>query len=278
MKSTNNTNKTRVAKRTDRGVPFEEMRRLMRVYGSIKCLRKRQTPDNANAKVESVKRKFYRWFPDLEERFERDAEGFYIPRLGHENELRYREEMRTKDGETLAKKRVKCRREREKGIVKRTVSTDIEEDAPPAPTFGKPLSDSARVSPISHAAESVCLSSFDRATSDDEDILGIKLELDRDDAMASANIAADTEPLDRSFVAEQGIFDNVEDNFFGLSEQAFSNSLSTDTEEQQDSSSSENDSSFLDDMIGQSIEDCCDDLLGSDDDSVAGYLMDIISS
>lgn len=51
--------------RGDRGVPFEEMRRLMRIYGPVKCCRKRQGGNAGGAeiptKVDSVKRKFYRW-------------------------------------------------------------------------------------------------------------------------------------------------------------------------------------------------------------------------
>lgn len=101
------------------GVPFDEMRRLMEVYGSTKCLRKRQTPlgsngtRNAAVKIDSVKRKFYRWFPDLDERFERDKEtGLYEPKFGHEFELKYREEMRKKDGESLTSKRARCRKMR----------------------------------------------------------------------------------------------------------------------------------------------------------------------
>ena len=84
-----------------------EMKRLMRVYGSLKCLRNRtpKDPDKA-AKVESVKRKFYRWFPDLDERFERTEEGWYQPKAGHEEEMAYRERMRKSDQEKLVKKRV----------------------------------------------------------------------------------------------------------------------------------------------------------------------------
>ena len=69
-------NLKRPSKKPDRGVPFEEMRRLMDVYGSTKCLHKRQSPkgDDGNAKVDSAKRKFYRWFLDLDEWFERDDE------------------------------------------------------------------------------------------------------------------------------------------------------------------------------------------------------------
>jgi len=105
-------------KKTDRGIPFAEMQRLMRVYGSIKCLRKRNNGPEENMKIDSIKRKFYRWFPDFEERFEKDIEAstgtsaVYRPKAGHEAEMNYREEMRRVDGEVLARKRAKCRRER----------------------------------------------------------------------------------------------------------------------------------------------------------------------
>ena len=109
----------RSTKKTDRGrgVSFAEMQRLMRVYGSIKCLRKRNGPEE-NMKMDSAKRKFYRWFPDFEERFEKDPEASvgsaaaYRPKAGHEAEISYREEMRRVDGENLAMKRAKCRKER----------------------------------------------------------------------------------------------------------------------------------------------------------------------
>mmetsp|Transcript_4961 Transcript_4961/g.7807 ORF Transcript_4961/g.7807 Transcript_4961/m.7807 type:complete len:242 (-) Transcript_4961:255-980(-) len=90
----------------DTSVPFDEMKRLMRVYGSMKCLRNRTPVDSGRtAKVESVKRKFYRWFPDLDERFVRTPEGWYKPKDGHEEEMRYREAMRKVDQESLVKKR-----------------------------------------------------------------------------------------------------------------------------------------------------------------------------
>lgn len=90
----------------DTSVPFDEMKRLMRVYGSLKCLRNR-TPvvSGKTAKVDSIKRKFYRWFPDLEERFVRTEEGWYRPKMGHEEEMRYREAARKGDQENLVKKR-----------------------------------------------------------------------------------------------------------------------------------------------------------------------------
>ena len=87
-------------------VAFDEMKRLMRVYGSLKCLRNRTPVDSGKAaKVESIKRKFYRWFPDLDERFERTPEGWYRPRAGHEEEMKYREAMRKEDQESLVRKR-----------------------------------------------------------------------------------------------------------------------------------------------------------------------------
>mmetsp|Transcript_9464 Transcript_9464/g.20494 ORF Transcript_9464/g.20494 Transcript_9464/m.20494 type:complete len:250 (+) Transcript_9464:144-893(+) len=90
----------------DTSVPFDEMKRLMRVYGSLKCLRNRTPVDSGRtAKMESVKRKFYRWFPDLDERFVRTPEGWYKPKGGHEEEMRHREMMRKEDQECLVKKR-----------------------------------------------------------------------------------------------------------------------------------------------------------------------------
>ena len=90
----------------DFSVSLDEMERLMRVYGSLKCLRNR-TPitSGRSTKVESVKRKFYRWFPDLEERFVRTEEGWYRPKAGHEEEIQYREAMRKGDQDCLVKKR-----------------------------------------------------------------------------------------------------------------------------------------------------------------------------
>jgi len=299
MKSTSSAQKPRPARRNqrnDRGVPFEEMRRLMRVYGPIKCLRKRQSAKGGddNAKVDSVKRKFYRWFPDLDDRFEKDKEGKYQPKFGHDHELRYREEKRTKDGETLAKKRTRCRKERQDRekilLMKRAVSidsaseeqrTNISSDTP------SPLVETtAHVSPLSHiGAPSFLLSDSDRLSSDDDDNkdegLGIKLEFDHD-PMASANITADTEPLDLEFVAEQGIFDDVESDFFGspgqssqelLSDKSLrelSSCVSSSSEEQDSSNSSlgtDDTPDSFEDIIGTSLDDlqCCEELLGSDD-------------
>ncbi len=67
--------------------------------------------DNNNAKEDSIRRKFYRWFPDLGERFESDDEGIYHPKFGHEIELIYRGKMRKLDGQILSKKRTGSRKE-----------------------------------------------------------------------------------------------------------------------------------------------------------------------
>lgn len=48
-------------------------------------------------------------FPDLDERFERTPEGMYEPKVGHEEELKYREMMRKQDQDKLVKKRLTTR-------------------------------------------------------------------------------------------------------------------------------------------------------------------------
>jgi len=100
-------------------ISFDEMCRLMRVYGSLKCLRNRTTTKTAknnvdecssSIKIDSTKRKFYRWFPDLDERFVRNLEtGCYEPKAGHVNEMAYRESMRISDQNKLVMKRLNGR-------------------------------------------------------------------------------------------------------------------------------------------------------------------------
>ena len=100
-------------------ISFDEMCRLMRVYGSLKCLRNRTTTKTTvnnnveecnSIKIDSTKRKFYRWFPDLDERFVRNSEtGCYEPKAGHINEMAYRESMRISDQNKLVMKRLNGR-------------------------------------------------------------------------------------------------------------------------------------------------------------------------
>eukprot|EP00985_Skeletonema_marinoi_P022307 scaffold14218_cov87-Skeletonema_marinoi.AAC.3 len=96
-------------------VPFEEMERLMNLYGSIKAPRirgaakKKGSVEEGDKKVQvkkdSIKRKFYRWFPNFEERFTRDEDGHYQPVHGHEYEMKYRAEMRHKSMTVVTTKR-----------------------------------------------------------------------------------------------------------------------------------------------------------------------------
>merc|ERR1719203_2286663 len=104
------------------------------------------------------------------------------------------------------------------------------------------------------------------------------------------------EPMpDRSFIAEHGIFDDVERTFYGVEddvqqEQEMLLPLSSMIEERGDSSSwsssssSDNRSSptsSIDEMIDKSIEECCEEIFKEDESLVrgdsAGYLFDIIS-
>mmetsp|Transcript_5443 Transcript_5443/g.11462 ORF Transcript_5443/g.11462 Transcript_5443/m.11462 type:complete len:424 (+) Transcript_5443:71-1342(+) len=96
-------------------VPFEEMERLMNLYGSIKAprirgaVKKKGSVEEGDKKVQvkkdSIKRKFYRWFPNFEERFTRDEDGHYQPVHGHEYEMKYRAEMRHKSMTVVTTKR-----------------------------------------------------------------------------------------------------------------------------------------------------------------------------
>ena len=104
-------NKTRT---TRQFVPLDEMRRLMAAYGPIVTPRKRKVKGSSadengtgvTEKPGSIKRKFYRWFPDFEERFAKDPDGLtYSPRAGHDIEVAYRSEMRDMDQEILVHKR-----------------------------------------------------------------------------------------------------------------------------------------------------------------------------
>lgn len=298
MKATT-TRKTKAAKRTDRGIPFEEMRRLMHVYGSVKCLRKRQAPGGAeNTKIDSVKRKFYRWFPDLEERFEKDDEGFYRPNFGHEFEMRYREEMRRADGEILAKKRARCRKERHGKAEGKTKRNKTKATSTP-PTFTNcahvsPIVSSV-VSPVVFPGGTLSAASFPKKQSDVN--AGITLKYDHDPMVSSsAAITADTEPVDSCFIAEQGIFDDVEKCFYGPTVQEMQGpqerggnlqekypvlmySISSSRSEEPEYASSWSDSASIEDMLDKSIEECCEEILGSDDnDSMDGCLFDLIYS
>ena len=103
-----NANKTRSSRQF---VPFEEMTRLMAEYGPIKTQRKSKCCQDecgtaGNVKIDSIRRKFYRWFPDFEERFVRNSDGItFSPKAGHSREVKYRKEMREMDKQSLVQKR-----------------------------------------------------------------------------------------------------------------------------------------------------------------------------
>jgi hypothetical protein len=253
VKSKPRTRSTKRTKRTDRGVTFEEMLRLMRIYGSVKCLRKRQNPDDSEVytktRIESVKRKFYRWFPDLDERFTKDENGMYWPNCGHEGEIRYREEMRKKDSEIIVTKRVTCRRDRHgtsEGKTKKKNSNN------PSDTTSAPES-----------VES-----------------GSNLTLNENsDPIASYSSSVDIEPIDCSFL-EHGILDDFDSTFYGLPPTVSSSCSSIadepDSPTRSSSSSWESDiPMFIHDNLAYSIA-TCDEILSSDDgDSVSDYLFDM---
>ena len=330
-----------VNKRNDRSVPFEEMRRLMQIYGSIKCLRKRQTAGgDDNTKVDSVKRKFYRWFPDLEERFFKDTDGYFRPRFGHEFELGYRREMRAKDGELLSKKRARCRSNTkidiDGGHVKKAKKPRTSPAPEPLPMKVSSFKAKAACPPPPNTAIStggistsskgtstcvrtvgygsvqatsqilgegdkvITVSRYQFPTSIQEDyfarivspvtpdmapsssfsaVYGITgdeipmpVDLDHDHNIAScAGVQADTEALDGSFIAEKGIFDDVEESFYG------SAVVSDCASAEWSSSSSSSASPDIEDAFGQSIDDCCDEVLGSNSDNDS-ILFDMISN
>lgn len=270
MKDTEKTPRSRATrrmKRTDRGVAFEEMLRLMRIYGSVKCLRKRQNSDEGEmytkTKIESVKRKFYRWFPDLDERFTRDEHGMYWPNCGHEDEIRYREEMRKKDGEIIITKRVTCRRDRHGSSERKT----------------------KKKCPNSNNDESSQI--YMTATAPESDKSGTCVTHNEiPDPMASFSASVDIEPIDISFLAEHGVLDDFDTSLFGLPS-AVSLSCSSSQNEQDftisstssTSSSWEVDApSFFGDNRVESVMGC-DEMLSSDDgDSVSDYLLDLVSA
>lgn len=267
MKDTEKTPRSRSTKRvkrTDRGVAFEEMLRLMRIYGSVKCLRKRQNSDEGEmytkTKIESVKRKFYRWFPDLDERFTRDEHGMYWPNCGHEDEIRYREEMRKKDEEIIITKRVTCRRDRHGSSEGKTKKK--------RPNSNVESSQNDRI-----------------ATAPESDQSGRCVTLNEiPDPMASFSASVDIEPIDCSFLAEHGVLDDFDPSLFGLPS-AVSLSCSSSQIEPDFTIISSNSSSswevdtpsvFGDNRVESDMG--CDEMLSSDDgDSVSDYLLDFVS-
>ena len=96
--------KKRKYRTKQQSVPLEEMQRLMKEYGPIIVSRNYKPKDDLQ--TESLKRKFYRWFPDLEERFVASPDGLtYTPKAGHDEEVAYRSAMRKKSQKLLVQNR-----------------------------------------------------------------------------------------------------------------------------------------------------------------------------
>lgn len=352
--TSNNNNK-------DRGsISFNEMCRLMSTYGSTKCLRKRKASTSSSnnnnngqstAKIESTKRKFYRWFPNLESRFTRNpTTGRYEPNIGHEAEIQYRLDMRKKDGQVLSKKRAKCRKERNTGVVGVSSTTTTTSSAFKAPKIITPststISDTSshRISPvvtphmmnnnmiipsgIMSSSSSLPLYNGTTATAStqaavnyDDEYLSSSMNFgyvpmpppspskknSKVSPLIHSNVAPHSttttaaafgeEPMpDRSFIAEHGIFDDVERTFYGveddvqqeqemllplsmIEERGDSSSWSSSSSSSADNRSSP--TSSIDEMIDKSIEECCEEIFKEDESLVrgdsAGYLFDIIS-
>ena len=55
--------------------------------------------------------KFYRWFPDFSERFVQTPRGYYVPKVGHAAEMKYRASKREEDEMELITNRAAKRRE-----------------------------------------------------------------------------------------------------------------------------------------------------------------------
>jgi hypothetical protein len=248
-------------------VSFSDMLRLMNTYGSIKCLRNHQKNAGGinNTKDDSVRRKFYRWFPDLDERFKRDHEGTYHPKYGHEFEINYRERMRKLDGELLAAKRTGSRKEhllnpRKAKLVPSTKKALILARARQAGVIPVKSDDVATPTPI--------FSSLSAQESDE--MVALIPHTFHDSPQESAAITSDIEPVDMSFIAERGIFDDVETSFFSPTIQDGPSSRmqacspapekvgSIRTHQISPMNDTNYDSPFIDDILDKSIEECCD--------------------
>jgi len=176
----------------------------MNVYGALKAVRnrgakqpnKKDGESNNNCQVvkrDSIKRKFYRWFPDLEQRFSRTEDGKYQPIHGHDQEVKYRKEMREKSFESVAKKRARANQrnnylKRERGELPRgdqplpeIVSSSGTLLVPPLPSKKVTLEAEAIISSL---------------VSEDED-------------------ESSTTTIENVFHASESIFDEVNKEFYG---------------------------------------------------------------
>lgn len=187
-------------------IPYEEMERLMNVYGALKAVRNRGAKPSADedncgqVKRESIKRKFYRWFPDLEDRFYRNEGGQYYPIYGHEQEIKYRKEMRGKSVESVAQKRARANK-RNKYLKKGAVvgeGTKIE-----LPRADKPLPElSSSIGVLFHIPQPPRR----KVTFEEQDMISSSLVSEDEDESST---------IDNFFHASGAIFDEVNKEFYG---------------------------------------------------------------
>lgn len=222
--------------------------------------------------------------------------------------MRYREGMRARDGEVLAKKRAMCRKERHTvattGAKAKRVVTPSKQKMPSLPPL--PPLEAACVTPVAApkvpdgTLSAVPLLPYPERQDEDDIVEGdLNFAEHNPSALPSDVITADFEPMDRSFVAEEAIFDDVEKDFNTLSPgkdiaQECPPSISQTWSSSEDSSSTsssggsdsaacgswdDSDVPSIDEVLDKSIEECCEDILGSDDnDSVGDYIFDMIQS
>lgn len=191
---------SKVKKVIKKVVPYEEMERLMNVYGALKAVRNRGAKPNKKegegdscqvVKRESIKRKFYRWFPDLDERFYRTENDQYQPIHGHEQEVKYRREMREKSFESVAKKRARAN---QKNNYLKKERGELPRGDQPLPELAGSSGTLLIPSPPSR-----------QVTFDAEDIISSLVSEDEDESST----------IDNSFLASGSIFDEVNKEFYG---------------------------------------------------------------
>jgi hypothetical protein len=193
-------------------VPYEEMERLMNVYGALTAVRNRgakpskkssekEGEDNGGqVKRESIKRKFYRWFPDLEDRFYRNEDGEYHPINGHENEVNYRKEMRGNSIESVAKKRAKSNQRNKymKGgvVAQEDMKIELPRADQPLPELGSSRGVLFHIPPPPTR----------KVTFEEQDIISSSLVSEDEDESST---------IDSFFHASGAIFDEVNKEFYG---------------------------------------------------------------
>ena len=180
----------------------------MKVYGALTAVRNRGGAKKSKSsndketkqcpvKKESIKRKFYRWLPDLEERFYRDENGQYQPIHGHEQEVQYRKEMREKSFASVAKKR--ARSNQRNNNLKKGLGGNEKPELPRVETSPPNLT-----SERGTRSSNIPFLSRRSLTFEDRAII---LPLVSEDECDS--------PMDNSFHANVSIFDEVNQEFFG---------------------------------------------------------------